>query len=66
MKKGRMMYVPPVVIEELEDLQMEHHEDKRALAFEKMADYARVGRETERLINFKSLGWPLTSRKARR
>ena len=60
MKKGRMMYVPRLVIEEVDDLQAEHHTEKRVDAFEKMADYARVGRELERVVNFKGLRWPMT------
>jgi hypothetical protein len=54
------MYVPSILIDEIEDLQEEHHTIKRSEAFEKMTDYARVGRELERVVNFKNLGWPVT------
>lgn len=56
-----MMWVPSVVIEELEDLQAEQGLGQRSRAFEKMADYARVGREFERIAMFKS--WPPTRRR---
>lgn len=59
-KKGRMLYVPPVIIDEVGDLMAEHNLDRRVEAFEKLADYARLGRETERITQFKGLRWPMT------
>lgn len=61
-KKGRMLYVPPVVIDEVGDLMMEHGIMRRVEGFEKLADYARLGRETERLTTFKGLRWPTKGR----
>jgi hypothetical protein len=58
-----MMYVPPIVIEEVDDLRAEHKTSRRVEAFEKMADYARIGREFERIVNFKNLAWPVTRRR---
>jgi len=50
--KGQMIYVPPVIIDELQDLQREDDIPVRAEAFKKLVKYAQVGRETKRLITF--------------
>ena len=52
-KNNNRRWIPHVVIEELEDLKMEHNIDSDAKAFRKMSDYVRVGREVERLTKFK-------------
>jgi len=50
-KKGRMIYVPPVIIDEVADIQREDDIDSRPEAFRSLVKYARVGRETKRLIH---------------
>lgn len=60
--RGKIMYVPHILIEEMDDLRMEHKIDHKVEAFNKLADYARVGREAERLAKFK-FDWPVTKRK---
>ena len=52
-KKGRVMYIPPVVLDEVEDIRREDELDKNSEAFRKLIKYARVGRETKRLANLK-------------
>lgn len=44
-KKGRMMYVPPIVIEELEDIMREDEIEGNADAMKLMTKYARTGRD---------------------
>lgn len=51
-KKGRMVYVPAVVIDEIEDILREDQincKHKRVVGFYKLIDYARSGRELKRL-----------------
>lgn len=47
-----MVYIPPVIIDELEDIRREDQIDSRVEAFRKLAKYSRVGREAKRLVNF--------------
>ena len=49
-KRGRMMYVPNVVIEQLEDLKQEENILSRPEAFRSMAKYSEVGREVKRVM----------------
>lgn len=49
-KKGKNMYVPPVVIDELEDIQREDGIEENVLAFKEFTNYARVGREVKRIM----------------
>jgi len=48
--KGKMQYIPPVIIVELDDIMRENKLNNKAQAFKEMAKYTRVGREAERLI----------------
>jgi len=48
-KKGRKIYVPPLVLVEVEDIMREDEVNKRADAFNKFVEYARVGREIKRI-----------------
>ena len=48
-KKGRMMYVPPVVIEEVEDIKREDCLEQNSDAMKLMTKYARTGREVFRM-----------------
>lgn len=58
-RKGKVLYVPPIVIVELDDIMRENAIPNKADAFKEFTKYARVGRETERLMK-------LDFRKARR
>ena len=49
---GRMKYVPKVVIEEIDDLKVEHNLKQDSVAMNKMVNYTRVGRELERMMKF--------------
>lgn len=53
MRRGRMKYIPAVLVEELHDLKQETKIQRDAEAFEKIAQYSQVGREAERLAKFK-------------
>lgn len=48
-KKGEMMYVPRIVIEELGSIQNENDISSRSVAFEKMVKHSRVGRVNKRM-----------------
>lgn len=48
-KKGRMMYVPPIVIDEVEDIIREDGVNNNSDAFKMMTRYARTGRDVFRL-----------------
>ena len=48
-KKGRMIYVPPVIIDEVQDIQREDDIESRPEAFRHLVKYARVGREIKRV-----------------
>jgi len=48
-KKGKVVYIPPVVIDELEDIKREDEIHTGSEAFKKMVKYARVGREVKRM-----------------
>ena len=50
---GRMVYVPPEIINELEDLKAEEQIKSNARAFIKAVDYIRVGREVNRVAHLK-------------
>ena len=60
---GKNKYLPMIVIDELEDLKVEHGIVGDAAAMGKMVEYTRVGREVERLTKFK-FGHKPTKRKA--
>ena len=49
-KKGKKLYVPPVLIDEIEDIKREESLDGNSVAMRKMVEHARVGREVERLV----------------
>lgn len=52
-KKGRMIYVPPRVVDELEEIKQEDQLTKNAKAFDEMVKYSRVGREAKRLFTLR-------------
>jgi len=52
-RKGKMIYVPNVVIKEVEDIMRENKVKLRAHALKEMVDYTKVGREAERIMKFK-------------
>lgn len=49
---GKIKYMPRIVIEELNDLKVEHKINEDCKAMEKMVEYTRVGREVERMMTF--------------
>ena len=53
-KRGKMTYVPPIIIDELEDIRREDCLINNADAFKELCKYARVGREAKRII---TLDW---------
>ena len=52
MVRGRMKYVPRIIIDELEDVKMEKGLASDSDAFRVIAEASQVGRETERLMSF--------------
>ena len=48
-KKGRMVYVPSIVIDEIEDIKQEEDIIIGSEAFRKLVKHARIGREVDRL-----------------
>lgn len=50
-KRGKMRYVPPVVIDEVEDIKREEGIEVGSDAFRKLVKYAQVGREVKRIIS---------------
>ena len=49
-KKGIMKYIPPVIVDELIDIKREDEVEEDVLAFKKMVEYTRVGREVKRML----------------
>ena len=48
-KRGRLKYVPRNVLDEIEILKSEEKTSKDVVAFNKMVEHARVGRELEKV-----------------
>ena len=48
-RKGKMIYAPAIVINEIEDIIREDKLFQRSEAFKEMVRYTRVGREVKRL-----------------
>lgn len=48
--KGRMGYLPPAILVELDDIMRENRLENKSQAFKELVKYARVGREAERII----------------
>ena len=55
-KRGRMVYVPAIVIDEIEDIKQEEEIVVGSEAFRKLVKHARIGREVDRLsrLDFRS------------
>lgn len=51
-RKGCKKYIPPVVLDEIDDIMREDRVYKRADAFKELAKYARVGREMNRIMKW--------------
>lgn len=62
---GRNKYLPKIVIEEIDDIKLEHHIKSDSDAMTKMVDYTRVGRELERISRFDLFGRMPTKKKGR-
>ena len=54
--KGRVTYVPHSVFGELKNIMDEDNVSKPAIAFTKMVEYSRVGREARKLKDFFMIG----------
>ena len=52
MSSGRNKYIPRIVIEEVEDIKRSENIKVDALAFRKMVEHSRVGREVEKIVSF--------------
>ena len=65
-QKGRMKYVPAVIITEIDDLKFEHNIKTDSVAMHKMAEYTRVGREIERIMKMDFRHRPTKNNKGRR
>ena len=50
--KGKMIYVPPELLESVESIQVDHgfRENENTKAIKELVKYAEVGREVERII----------------
>lgn len=52
-QKGRMIYVPPIVLDELFKIKQEEGIGKNAKAFDKMVSYSKVGREAKKIFTLR-------------
>ena len=57
--KGRIKYVPPVVLEEVDSIKKYLNIQRDSEAFKELTNYARIGREMERIGKF----WGVKRRK---
>ena len=48
--KGRIVYVPSILVNEVDDIRREENIIKKSIAMRKLVEHARVGREVQRLI----------------
>ena len=62
MSRGRTKYCPRIVIEELGSIKKSEGIKVDALAFRKMVEHSRIGREVERLFNWDWRGPPLSTK----
>lgn len=62
-KRGGMVYIPTVIIDEIEDIRREDRIESKSEAFKLMTKYARVGREVNRL---KKLNYDWSKKKSKR
>ena len=56
MIKGKLTYVPPALVYEVEMIKRQKAIQKNAEAMKMLVKYARVGQEVERLSNFNWFG----------
>jgi len=50
-KRAKMAYVPPIIIEELQDIMEEENILIKADGYRELAKYSKVGREMKRIMN---------------
>lgn len=50
-KTGRMIYVPKIVLDEIDDLRVEEGFMPNSEAFNKLVKHAEIGREVNRIFN---------------
>jgi len=65
-KKGRPVYVPPSVFEELDNIMKEDKVQSRSDAFKGMVQYSRVGREARRIRDIFGFGFDTDKKKRRK
>lgn len=53
MAKGRIVYVPPSVFDELVEIKGEDKLESNADAFKEMAKYSKVGREAKKIFSLR-------------
>lgn len=53
-KRGRMQYVPVIILDEVDDIKREDDLESGTEAYRQLVKYARVGRELNRI---KNLDW---------
>jgi predicted ribonuclease YlaK len=63
-RKGKIVYVPKIVIEELDCIRKEDDISRNSEAFEKMVKNSRIGRVTRRNEDINPLGLPKKRRRA--
>lgn len=54
-KKGGNMYVPPVIIEEMEDIMKEENLTIKTEALRKVASYSKLGRKIKNRVDVNDL-----------
>lgn len=53
MAKGRLLYVPGCMVEELDEVMKQTQLKKKSKALVELAKYSRVGREAEKIIKLR-------------
>lgn len=65
-KKGKMIYVPHNVLDEIDNIMQQREIEQRAQAFNEMVKYSQVGREAERIMKLDFSDTPFPFFKKRR
>ena len=51
-KRAKMQYVPPIVINEVENIMKDQNISIGSEGYKALADYAKVGRRIEKMLGF--------------
>ena len=62
MSSGNRKYVPKIVIEEIDDIKRSERINKDCVAFRKMVEHSRIGREVERIMRLDFSQPPLSTK----